>query len=147
MTEPLADTWTARDLPVLRAVVETLEAGSGSIPSADKIAAATGLTTEDVNRAARNLERAGLVELLGTWGGPSHFNNFHGRAPELVGMWPTPETALDRMIAALEAIAENTDDEDTRTRARKILDGLTGASKTIGLSVAAAAITGQLPGQ
>ena len=51
------------------------------------------------------------------------------------------------MITALEAIADNTDDEDTRTRARKILDSLTGAGKTIGISVATAALTGQIPGQ
>lgn len=51
------------------------------------------------------------------------------------------------MIAALEAIAENTDvDDDTRGRARKILEGVTGAGRQIGISVAAAVITGQLPG-
>lgn len=51
------------------------------------------------------------------------------------------------MIAALEAIAESTDeDEDTRTRARRVLDGMLAGGKTIGLGVATAAITGQLPG-
>ena len=63
------------------------------------------------------------------------------------GAWPTPETAYDRMVAALEELAENAGDEDTRGRARRFLDGLTGAGKTIGISVATAAITGQLPGQ
>ena len=52
------------------------------------------------------------------------------------------------MIAALEAIADNTDeDEDThRARARKALDALTGAGKHIGLAVATAYATGQIPG-
>ncbi|MDN4175619.1 hypothetical protein QWY28_21840 [Nocardioides sp. SOB77] len=59
----------------------------------------------------------------------------------------TAETALDRMIAALEAIAADTDDEDTRTRARKVIDGLSSAARLICLSVATTMATGQLPGQ
>jgi hypothetical protein len=68
------------------------------------------------------------------------------RALLAVGVWPSPESGLDRMIAALEAIANNIkEDEDTRGRARKALDALTGARKHIGLAMATAYATGQIP--
>jgi len=74
------------------------------------------------------------------------FTDVSGEALRQVGIWPTAETAFDRMISSFFAVAANTENDDTRARARKILDGLTGAGKTIGLSVATAAITGQIPG-
>lgn len=61
-----------------------------------------------------------------------------------VGLWPT---ALDRIVAQLEAIANDAqEDDDTRSRARRILDGFTGAGREIGLAVAAAVLTGQVTG-
>jgi hypothetical protein len=144
MSAPLPDTWHTRDLPVLREVVRGID--QGEHPGAQGIADATGLTRAEVDRAAANLRRAGLVRAQFAAGGQVvFFQNFDGRALELVGAWPTPETALERIIAALEAIADNTDDEDTRTRARRILDSLSSGSRAIGLGVATAAITGQLP--
>ena len=87
------------------------------------------------------------MQISKAWGGHvMGFTDVSGEALRQVGMWPTAETAFDRMITALQAIAVNTEDDDTRTRARKILDGLTCAGKSIGLSVATAAITGQIPG-
>ena len=50
------------------------------------------------------------------------------------------------MVAALEHYVVAGATEDDRTRARKILDGLTGASKTVAIGVATAAINGQMPG-
>lgn len=82
------------------------------------------------------------------WVMPAHagrVKRVSAEARQLVGLWPTPETALDRMIAALDAIAEHTDDEDTRTRARKVIDGLTGAGRQIGIAAATAVVTGHIP--
>ncbi|CUR59652.1 hypothetical protein NOCA1190018 [metagenome] len=69
------------------------------------------------------------------------------RALRETELWPTAESGLDRMIRALEAIAENTrEDEDTRTRARRLLESLRGAGREVGISVVTAALTGQIPG-
>lgn len=147
-TEPLPDAWVSRDLPVLREAARIVDADANFAGARfHEVAEATGLHVDDVLLAARALESAGLVELrLVMPAKAGRFVRISAEARRDVGLWPSPETGLDRMIAALEAIAENTDDDDTRTRARKILDALTGAGKTIGLSVAAAAITGQIPG-
>jgi hypothetical protein len=147
MTEPLPDTWHRRDLPVLREVVRRLDEHPYRYVPDAAVAETTGIPVDDVRRSAITLERAGLVKLIKDFSDELEFQEFRGTRPLLLtGAWPTPETALDRMIAALEAIAEHTDDEDTRTRARKVLDGLSGAGKQIGISVAAAALTGQIPG-
>lgn len=142
------DTWSTRDLPVLAASVAGVDAEPVMGVRFQHLAETTGLDLHDVWLAAKALERDGLVVLREYAGGPTggSVRGVSGEAHRLVGMWPTEVTALDRMIAALEAIADNTDDEDTRTRARKVLDGLSGAGRTIGLSVATAAITGQIPG-
>lgn len=143
----VTDTWHNRDLPVLRQIVCMIEGDPTRRPSPQHIAAEFNLSNADVQRAVGNLKRGELVRPVGPQRG--------GRMHEMLdithagllqsGAWPTPETALDRMITALEAIADNTDDDDTRTKARKLLDALRGAGTTVATSVATAAITGHLP--
>lgn len=144
----LPDTWHELDHPVLCDVVRRFDEDAWRVETRD-VAESTGLPEADVRQAFRRLVRGGLLTEppLHSRQNGWQYDDVAGFAPEaltLTGRWPTPELAFDRMVAALEAIA-TTDDEDTRTRARKLLDGLTGAGKQVGLSVAAAAITGQIP--
>jgi hypothetical protein len=145
--DKLDDTWNNRDYPVLREAARGAERNAPEIgPDLHDIAEATGLSIEAVDTAARALEGAGLIQLGWSMGiGNATVEEISPEARRLVGLWPTPETALDRMVAALEAIAANTDDEDTRTRAWKALDAISGAGRSIGIAVASAAITGQIP--
>lgn len=151
MTERLPDTWHDRDLPVLTAVV-ALISETGQPCRKPQIIERTGLNDDQVTAALRNLFRSGHLRAPNNMGQGAQAAeigiviDFDASALQITGMWPTPETALDRMIVALEEIAQNTDDEDSRTRAKKILDGLAGAGRQIGISVAAAALTGQVPG-
>jgi predicted ArsR family transcriptional regulator len=145
--ELLPDTWNNRDFPVLLEAarhIDTAHAGVTFI----SIAETTGLPPEEVLAAARALEADGLVELhLVMPSTHGRVIRISGTARRLVGQWPTPEASLDRIIAALEAIASNTNDEDTRSNARRFADFLRTSATTVGLGVATAAITGQLPGQ
>lgn len=147
--QPLDDTWHWREFPVLREAVRGADEDPYLGIRFDAVAEATGLELMDVVRAAKALEDEGLIEAH-RYIGPGASNRFvrvAGEARRRVGSWPTQETALDRIITALEAIAANTDeDDDTRTRARKILEGLAGTGRQIGIAVAGAAITGQIPG-
>ena len=139
------DRWAAQDHAVLVEATRRIEE-RGHMVAIAEVAHALQLDIEDVMRSARNLNRGGYVTVIGGWGGAvTHFQDVTEKALRETGLWPTPESALDRMIAALEAIADHTDDEDTRTRARKILDGMTGAGRHIGLAAAIAVVTGQLP--
>jgi len=146
-SQPNADTWNSRDLPVLRVAVQGVDAEPVIGITFTEVAEHTGLSLDDVYRSAKAMESAGLVglrEVMGT--GHSRINEVDGRARVIAGQWPSEETGFDRMIAALEAIAANSEDPDTRTRARKILEGFAGAGKTIGIGVTTAVITGQMPG-
>lgn len=149
MTEALEDTWHSRELPVLRETARLLEEREPVIGvRINEVAATLGVEDEVVFRSMRILESAGLVEVA--WVMPSthgRVTQISGQARQMVGQWPTAETALERMVAALEAIADNTDDEDERTKLQKFAAFLRGSATTVGLSVASAAITGQLPGQ
>jgi hypothetical protein len=142
------DTWSWRDLPVLREAARGVDAEPILGIRLGEVAEATGLNNADVYRASKALQAAGLVELreYAGDGSDNSFEGVSGAARVLVGQWPTEETALDRMIAALEEIAANTDDSDTRTNAQKFAAWLRTGATTVGLSVATAAITGRLPG-
>lgn len=148
MTEPLADTWHSRDLPVLRVVCETLDRAAGGAMGPGRIPERTGLDESDVRRALANLDRSGRIRGKKVAGGEyGLITDVSEQALRDVGMWPTPDGALDRMIEALERLANDADqDDDTRTRARKALDAFTSGSRTVGLSVATAVITGHFPG-
>lgn len=145
MTEPLADTWNNRDLPVLRTVVAYLDQNPGDALRAIAVANETGLTEQDVERAGTALRDAGLVQVQGA--AELNVIFFHGISAEarrVAGSWPTSETATERLIAALEHLAVHGDTEDARSRARKILDGFAGAGHQIAIGVTTAVITGQL---
>ena len=147
MPEPLPDTWHSRDLPVLREVVRLLDETIGAPVRATEVETNLAMTEDDVQRAGLALETAGLVQVEGVDQlAVLFFSDVSASARRAAGAWPTPESALDRMVAALEAIAANTDDEDTRTKARKLLDGITGAGRSIALAATTAAVTGQIPG-
>jgi hypothetical protein len=146
--DPLVDAWLERDLPVLRAIVAYSEEHNCG-PRVDQLVEASGLATDRVRRAAQNLARDGLIKIRGAMGRPVlYVTDLSSDALRHTGPWPTPETADDRMLSrALENIAKNSDDEDKRTQARRVLDVLTAAGRSIGISVVTEATSGQRPGQ
>lgn len=147
---PLPDQWFQRDLVVLRDLVEHFESG-GDIIRASEVAARVDLDEAAVRRSIKRLTDEGCLRIPGNMPRTGDLAgeiviDITPQALRLTGVWPTPESALDRMITTLEEIAANTDDEDTRTRAQKVLAGLTGAGKSIGVAVATAVVTGHVPG-
>ena len=148
MSVPLPDTWNSRDLPVLREAVRLADENEHRPPSANSIEASLEMTPEDVQRALNALASAGLIDTIGSFG-RLHMDviSVSADARRLAGAWPTPEAGLDRMLAALEAIAHDTGAaENTRRRARSILDALSGADPQMGIDVATAILSGQVPG-
>ena len=147
--QPLADTWHARDLPVLRTIVRLHDADPVGTVRVHHIEAelADTHTAEDVQRAGVALAEAGLIDKSGASGLPLLF--VRGVAPQarqLAGSWPTAETGADRLLAALEALADQAPDEPTRDRARTVLQQVGGFSRDTIAAIAATVITGQLPG-
>jgi hypothetical protein len=147
-TDPLPDKWNSRDLPVLRRVVQHFEEGdNGTFIDSGDIATDLALDPKQVSLALNNLERGGYVSLGGGFGAGGFVERISGTALVASGSWPTPESALDRIIAALEAIAANTDaTAEDRTKAQRFATWLKSSATTVGIGVATAAITGQMPG-
>jgi len=142
MTEPLPDTWHARDLIVLRAAVSTIDE-TGEMADVSQLCAATGLSQTEVERAVLALDRGQYVTgmITRTFGGAmvDGISEVGREAYRLTGAWPSPDAIADKLLAALTDVAENGDDEVSRSRARKALEGLGGLSRDLLVSVAGAA--------
>lgn len=138
MEEPYPDLWLSRDLLVLRACVAAMDR-ENDLVMLDVIANETGLAFEDVQRSVLALDRDRLVDGLKTTDGTgtrAHaIRNVAGDAYRKVGAWPTPDTMADRLLTALEDLAEYSDDQVTRTKARKALDGLGSFSRDVLVAV------------
>jgi hypothetical protein len=119
-----SDTWTNRDLPVLRAIVDLWEEqdeDEGGIEPWE-IARRTGLDKETVRKALRTLnlqpyfEDAQVVGSGDIWmvGAPT------ADALRIVGQWPSPEVLLNRLIAELQQAAERDDlPEEERSKLKR----------------------------
>jgi hypothetical protein len=107
MTE---DTWNARDLPVLRAVVDIYDGSGTYLTRATAIERHTGLDRETVQRALRRLHSQPsffekVVEASGgqiIMVGPATAD-----ALRVAGAWPSPEQLLQRLVSALETAADD----------------------------------------
>lgn len=149
------DTWYRRDLPVLREVVRHFDESPGRHFRLAEITQAVNTDSDGeswddatIGRALAVLERNALLTMFWTErvGGRriAGVSEIAGKAHRLVGAWPTPESGADRLIAALERIAENTDDADERGRAQRVLEAFAGSGRQIAVGVATAIATGQL---
>lgn len=104
------DTWTNRDLPVLKAAVELFDK-TGHV-RADAIAQALEFDSETVQQALRALYTEPYFRQGGAtaWGGRRIIvGDPTSDAYRIAGKWPTPENLLERLVAALEAAGEDED--------------------------------------
>jgi DNA-binding transcriptional ArsR family regulator len=148
MAEMLDDTWHSRDFPVLREIAKQVEEYIPGMawPDIESVAEALDMDMTTVDKAAAALRRAGLIDgvMSSNRMGPITYTSVSPEARRLVGFWPSPETAADRLIAAIEAAIERTDDPVQKSRLRKIRDGFLGAGRDLTVSIGAAVITGQM---
>lgn len=131
----MPDTWESRDLPVLKAVVELYEEG-GRGPKVSAIEARTGFDHDTVQRALRALYTEPYFEEgKGAWGaGLLMVGKPTSAALRVAGQWPTPETQLERLVAALEAAAaDDARPEQERSRFKQAAFWLGGAASQVAI--------------
>lgn len=137
----MEETWTRRDLPVLSAVVEAFDADPlPTPPRVPEIAEVTGLPVDEVVRALNALDDVYLsFRTLMSGGDPTlwYVERVFPAARSVVGQWPSPDTLVPSLTAALEQVAEQTADEDTRGRLRRAADALGGLAKEVAVEVVA----------
>lgn len=135
------ETWTTRDLPVLRAIVDHYEETDDPVHMRD-IELRTGFDEDTVQRALRKLDTrpSFLDDVTGSAqgtivyvGAPTH------EALRVAGAWPSPDNVLERLIAALEEAADDEDrPDDQRSKLKQLALGI----RSVGYQIAVGAIGG-----
>lgn len=134
MTERLEDVWISRDYPVLREV--TLRIDAGDRPTLDEVRAALGFDTVTMVRATRALDRRHLVDGVRTAEhGIVRFTDVSGQAYLFTGLHPDADDALSGLVQLLQQAADQTTDEEERSRIRRAADGLRGVSRDVMVGV------------
>lgn len=133
----MPDTWESRDLPVLKAAVELYEE-NGEPPRATEIEAKTGFDEETVQRALRALYTEPYFE-AGQGTGSSSDIIWVGKptsaALRVAGQWPTPETQVERLVAAFQAAADDDErPEQERSRFKQAALWLGGAASQVAIN-------------
>ena len=140
VTEPLPDTWTPRDFPVLRAAVALIDRGEGA--GINALCEATALDLAEVTLALRALRRRGLVGLdLRTAGLVAGVSSVSGEAYLETGLHPTENDLVAQLVTALRKAADEVEDPDEKSRLRKLADGLGGVSRDVLSGVLTTVIT------
>lgn len=134
------ETWTGRDLPVLKAVVELFEANSSGRTPVSAVQQATGFDAGTVEKALKVLHTQPYVKggmkkkmpggfVYATTGAPT------AEGLRAAGAWPTPESQLERLLAALTSAAEDeTRPEEERSKLKQLALGFRGAAYQIALN-------------
>jgi len=148
MNQPprLNDVWTSRDYPVLVAVAQLLE--EHDLLQSGEIAAYCGRDQREVVLALTNLSHRHLVVRdASTYDGRDNYVT--GILPdglEAVGQWPSSDVAADRLLEALDALADSAPvDSPKRNRLIAIRDALLSAGRDVVVDVAGAVISGRIP--
>ncbi|MGH3656848.1 MAG: hypothetical protein ACRDUA_09320 [Micromonosporaceae bacterium] len=139
MTDP--DTWTPREVPVLKATADLLEqAPVGRFVSSRDVAEATGIDHDQVTRAldalsdrhieARPDKRRGGVNVLRLT--PA------GRID--AGMWPSPEALTERLLASIDDHIERATPEE-KSKLERLRDAARGMGRDLLVDVVAAIAT------
>jgi hypothetical protein len=155
--QPSNDTWTTRDLPVLKYVCAVLDVEE-TLHTRDIDPSLIGITKEDLVRALQALDDEYLVikwyqphPLLGPPEFPSRNEGMifaiTGAARREVGMWPTAERITEQLLAALdEQIEQSGDDPDRRSKLIKIRDAVGGAARDLLVDIVGSAVSKAITG-
>lgn len=143
----IEDTWSTRDLPVLKVIVELADQGESSVEPAE-IQRRTGLSAQQVQVALAALddEDPSLISIIGHTRGDGTREIYAaqqptGEARRRVGSWPTPEGLADRLIAALKEAAEAETDPERKTKWETVAGFLSGVGQGVLIGVLTKALT------
>jgi len=142
----MEDTWAARDVPVLGAVVALLE--QSYMVTVSDIAGRTGLELADVARSLDAMDPAYVDFRKTETGGDPRFWYVLKVTPEArraVGQWPTAEGLIDRLTKAFREAADREKDPERHHQLRQVAGLLADGVHDVAVQVAAT-ITGSAAG-
>lgn len=139
------ETWTTRELPILRAAMRRLEDGD-PFPDLEAIRQQVGLELGQMRLAVDALSGAQppyfKVKLYNT--GPrvahGHVTSISERARRELGTWPTSANVVDELVQAMERAAVV--EPEQRSRFLVIAAGLRGFARDVAVGVVATKLNG-----
>ncbi|UFN45188.1 hypothetical protein [Nocardioides okcheonensis] len=144
---PIEDQWYRRDLPVLREVARQAAASGEVINAATfRMAQVADTDAAGVDAALRWLEES---RYIGVRRGPTRANgqatvwgvDLLERGRRTVGIWPSQQEPVDRLIEAFRQAEANTSDDDDRSTLRRVAGYLAALPRDIVAEVLASAVT------
>ena len=147
--EPLPETWTTRELPILQAILRRVDSGEDRPDLAD-IGADTGIPPLQLTAGVEALYNANPpyldFESASGWGpdryGGGYVSMVSERARREVGTWPSADSMLQQLIDALERAADTEPREEERSRIRSVAAYLGGAGRDFAVQVLASRLGG-----
>lgn len=146
----IESTWATRELPVLVAAYRHYEEDerAGRMKQLEKIRQELGMSVRGLQNALDALEEADPPYLEVAWAGGwtdeiaggGYITNITERTRRELGAWPTPESLVDQLAAALRAAADEEQEPERKGRLRAAADVLGGMGRDIVVGVATAAI-------
>jgi hypothetical protein len=141
----IEETWSWRDRPILDEVLRQSEAGNEWVGLED-VRQAVGLDVPQMKAGVTALEAASppYIETQHRNGYPHAVNGFVSKIGERTrrecGAWPSPETIVAEIVAALNTAVENETEPEKKGLLRSMRDGALG----VGHDVLVSALTAKL---
>jgi hypothetical protein len=139
---PLRETWTTRELPVLRAALARLD--RGETVELDDVREEVGLSAAEIGAAVDALGNATPpyidVTLRNGWDGvrsPGWIDGVHERARRELGTWPSADGLISELAAALSHAADSEKEPEKKSRLRAAADALADFGRDVAVAVAA----------
>ena len=150
MTAALESTWPTRELPILQAALRRLDAGD-IFPTLEEIRAEVGLDVAQMRAGVDALESASppYMEVSNAWGNPNHVGGHVSRVSERarreLGTWPSAESVVDRLVAALAEAADAEQESERRTKIRAAAEAVGGFLRDVAVQAVGTQIGGGGP--
>jgi len=144
----LRETWTERELPLLRSALAQLDAGAESV-ELDELRVSLGMPAAQMLAAVEALATATPPYIDATirngWDGersPGSIDRVYERARRELGTWPTAENVLAELVAALSKAADEEAEPERKTRLRSTAEALSGFARDVAVAVVAKYVPG-----
>lgn len=137
MSSQPPETWTTRELPILRRILARIDSGDGFIELRTLASELPEIPPEQIRIGIEALEDAGYIDVTFMMGRPlaGHVDRVHERARRELGTWPTPEGLVAEIVVAFEHAAAQTDEPERRTKLQAVADALGGFARDVAVGV------------
>jgi hypothetical protein len=145
--DDLRETWSWRELPILRAALRRLDAGAG-LADLEDIRAELGLTGDNVWAGVHALQESTPPYVTASYTMGWRQDHASGsisavseRARRELGTWPSADQLVTELAAALEEASEQAEPEQ-KTRLSVAADALSGFARDVAVAVVARHVGG-----